>query len=192
MTQSVMKAAHRDTMTRARTALTLRPRPHVGVASSEVPSTGLEPVQLASEASALSSELRGRTDRGNQRRYPRFCRNRHLSQPRRTKRPSSLAMPGLARAARPRRNRCDGTEHRRSPKGKGAWPSPPALLPWSPRLRTNVAVRTLARRASFHPYSDVPSRSSLCCGCRHTPSRDVRPHLLFREAHMYVAVGKFL
>jgi hypothetical protein len=103
----------------------------------------------------------------------------------------------LTGVTRPRRQplRRDRTNGAPS-NGKCAWPGPPALLPWSPRLCTAVSGAHPRLSGELSPWppdhEGSGDRSTLCCGCRHVPSRATRPHLRFREAHMYVAVGKFL
>ena len=126
--------------------------------------------------------------------YPQFCRVRHLSREREAHLPAAT---GLAGVTRPHRLRCDGTEHAtRDPASDHGGPGPPALLPWPPRLRaavTGAHPRLPGELSPWPPGRAARSdRSSLCCGCRHAPSRATRPHLRFREVHMSVAVGKFL
>lgn len=153
----------------------------------EVPPTGLEPVHLASEASALSSELRGRTNHGNRKRYPRFCRDRHLSQARNRvwRRLAWCVLHTLAGAA--------ATGPRIAAPAKGAMgpAHPPCCRGRLACARTSPFAPSPVRRAFTLTRTD-PGRSSLCCGCCRASSRCALPHLLFREDHMCMAVGKFL
>ncbi len=74
-----------------------------------------------------------------------------------------------------------------SPRSPPAGPGPPALLPWSPRLRASVTGQHPRLSGELSPLPVRRSRagrSSLCCGCRRAPSREARPRLLFHGAHL--------
>ena len=90
--------------------------------------------------------------------YPRFCRVRHLSQT-----PAGLA-PKTWSPARPRlkgvthlfRPRCDGTEQSQTNSEENVClPSPPALLPWLPRLRTIVTDSYPRLSGELSPLSQL-------------------------------------
>ena len=75
---------------------------------------------------------------------------------------------------------------------------PPALLPWSPHLRAAVAGRHPRLPGELSPLprakGRTPRRRQVCSLLRLLSSglADRCPRLLFRGAHMYMAVGKFL
>ena len=134
-----------------------------------------------------------------------FRRDRSPGQPERVHTPDSVesaihlggdgfrrpppAGPGLAGVTHPRRRPL--RRDRTLPKAKsvdrsghpGLSPGPPALLPWSPRLRAAVAGRHPRLPGELSPWPPgrcrPGGRSALCCGCRHAPSRLRAPACCF-------------
>ena len=158
------------------------------------PESNRQPTVL--ETVALPIELRPYVRPANGGTYPRFCFNRHLSQPGSC---PGLAAPGLPGVARRRRRRCGETEREARPThlAPGCTLAQPAALP-PPLVGSYPTVSPLTRRlARWQSAGGTLSVAVVVTAQLLAP----RPHLLFREATLPVCeansqsgqgVGKFL